>query len=625
MPPWRVAIIGGGSAGVATARAMLAAGHLPTLFESRSSLGGIWAVNEPSELLYDGLTTNLPTSVMRSDLAPPFPESAPSFVEAEALGAHIEAYAEKHALMTDPRSTIKLGTKVLSVRPVEEPSPWQTLWEVRCDTDEARGATFDAVVVATGHYNKAYEPAIPGVDAWIAAAPHRREVVHSSAYRRPGQFEFRNVLVVGARASGADIARELAARRGGEHTSLLDSSCAAPRRSRDGACTHVPRGCALTSDGRLTWPSPTDDDAARAALESAPPIDTVILATGYVYDFPFLDADSQISAGGRFVDPLFLHTISAAKPTLAFVGIPLAVPVPIPLFEAQAKFVASQWSAARAGRTGTHSDACDAQLGRAAERAEAAGAAAARRLAAPPPRALSVGTKVHRLRGGDSPQWCADVARVRAVHRGDSDAEEAYYTVELEASGREVNTLASRLRVREGIIDSTHDDAVHAGVDLDVAMNASAAAARTTTIDRATRFDWIAKRMRAVDFDSRPQDLHNIMAGGDDAWKYIRLLSVLAGRDDGSGAPLDDAALAALCRRLAIVRDVYLDVSNRRKGGGDAHSEALDDALFSWQSDDYRRYEYNVDWAAGCWSVAFRGDSDATLRIADAPTPRAKL
>ena len=84
---WRVAIIGGGSAGVATARAMLAAGHLPTLYESRSSLGGLWAVNEPSKLLYDGLKTNLPTVVMQSPLAPEFPTSSPSFVEAEALFA----------------------------------------------------------------------------------------------------------------------------------------------------------------------------------------------------------------------------------------------------------------------------------------------------------------------------------------------------------------------------------------------------------------------------------------------------------------------------------------------------------------------------------------------------------
>ena len=163
--------------------------------------------------------------------------------------------------------------------------------------------------------------------------------------------------------------------------------------------------------------------------------------------------------------------------------------------------------------------------------------------------------------------------------------------------------------------------------------NASAAAARTTTIDRATRFEWIAKRKRAVDFDARPQDLHNIAAGGDDAWKYVRLLSVLAGRDDGSGAPLDDAALAALCRHLAIVRDVYLDVSNRRKGSSEAHSAAQGGAaFFPWQSDDYRRHEYTVDWAAGCWSVVFEprgggggGDRDATLLLADAPTPPAKL
>jgi len=75
-------------------------------------------------------------------------------------------------------------------------------------------------------------------------------------------------------------------------------------------------------------------------------MEDIILATGYTYSFPFLDAEHiglDFGAVGRYVAPLYMHVLHARRPSLGFVGVPLAVPCPIPLFEAQARFLAARF------------------------------------------------------------------------------------------------------------------------------------------------------------------------------------------------------------------------------------------------------------------------------------------
>ena len=51
----------------------------------------------------------------------------------------------------------------------------------------------------------------------------------------------------------------------------------------------------------------------------------MILATGYHYNFPFLDSECGVRVENRVVQPLYKHLISIAHPTLAFVGLPVQV------------------------------------------------------------------------------------------------------------------------------------------------------------------------------------------------------------------------------------------------------------------------------------------------------------
>jgi hypothetical protein len=66
-------------------------------------------------------------------------------------------------------------------------------------------------------------------------------------------------------------------------------------------------------------------------------ITTLLLCTGYEYDFSFLDKSCNIRVNeGRVLD-VYLHLINAHHPTMAIFAIPFAI-LPFPLYEQQAKF-----------------------------------------------------------------------------------------------------------------------------------------------------------------------------------------------------------------------------------------------------------------------------------------------
>jgi hypothetical protein len=82
----------------------------------------------------------------------------------------------------------------------------------------------------------------------------------------------------------------------------------------------------------------------------------IVWATGYEYDFPFLES-SVASVEQRGVRPLFHQLFHANKPSLAFVGLPHSV-VPFPLFFLQAKRIAAAWHALAAqDRAGAEAEA----------------------------------------------------------------------------------------------------------------------------------------------------------------------------------------------------------------------------------------------------------------------------
>lgn len=73
-------------------------------------------------------------------------------------------------------------------------------------------------------------------------------------------------------------------------------------------------------------------------------VDSLILATGYNYSFPFLPKETGIRIqDGKRVTPLYYHTFNSLHPSMAFIGINFGYN-PFPFFDYQVRWVLSVWS-----------------------------------------------------------------------------------------------------------------------------------------------------------------------------------------------------------------------------------------------------------------------------------------
>ena len=177
----RVVVIGGGPAGLAVA-AVLKSKQIDALVLDRAaSIGASWMAH------YDRL--HLHTVRWLSHLPGlRLPRGEGKWVARDAVVRYLQNYAEHHALR------VRLATAATSVR--REGSVWKV------ETNDG-SVSADAVVIATGHND---EPVMP---EWAGMAGFAGELQHSSAYRSGLPYAGKDVLVVGAGNSGAEIAVDL--------------------------------------------------------------------------------------------------------------------------------------------------------------------------------------------------------------------------------------------------------------------------------------------------------------------------------------------------------------------------------------------------------------------------------
>ena len=160
--------------------------------------------DEPEFLspLYDRLETNIPRGLMGfSDLD--WPEDRPLFPTHDQVLEYIEMYGK------DVEHLVTFQTQVLDARQ-DSDGKWRVKTQrVTASRDESISEeTFDAIAVASGHFEVPYIPPVKGMEAWNKAFP---EVIsHSKFYRKPEHYAGKRVLVVGSSASGVDIAAQVA-------------------------------------------------------------------------------------------------------------------------------------------------------------------------------------------------------------------------------------------------------------------------------------------------------------------------------------------------------------------------------------------------------------------------------
>ncbi|KAL1606159.1 hypothetical protein SLS60_003560 [Paraconiothyrium brasiliense] len=176
------------------------------------------------------------------------------------------------------------------------------------DTDAWWQESFDAVVVATGHYNVPSMPPIPGLAEFDAKFPGR--IQHSKHYKTAESYRDKHVLVVGGSVSAFDTLHDVRTVSKLPVISSLrrPSPVFGPTPFTHPDILNRPAIAALDADnGRVTFTDGTYADG----------VDHIVFATGYEFSFPFLE-DFQ-PKNGR-IPGLYQHVFHDGDPSLAFIG-----------------------------------------------------------------------------------------------------------------------------------------------------------------------------------------------------------------------------------------------------------------------------------------------------------------
>lgn len=367
----KIAVIGSGAAGLAAARCIDKTGlWTPVVLERTLYSGGVWKYQQADDSttttktspMYAGLRTNLPKEIMaykeyawtnNSNSKGP---SLKSFVTHKQVLEYLDDYRQHFELdrfirtgcMVDhlkvlPTTTDSGATNDIPscLSPALESWPRIQLdWTVVTNTKDGGSSShkesdiFDGVCICNGHYGLAAVPEVPGLQDY-----YKGETMHSIAYDKPEAFAGKTVLCIGGRASGADLAREIAAHA---HAVFLSDTVEPPLDDTkipvtQDKVTWVPKTLAVQPDGTIQF----DLDCS-----VHPVVDMIIFCTGYDYSFPFVTEDSGLALdaalGNRRVSPLYEQFWHADCPNVVFLGLPHSV-VPFPLFESQAAATVEQW------------------------------------------------------------------------------------------------------------------------------------------------------------------------------------------------------------------------------------------------------------------------------------------
>ncbi|MET7367061.1 SDR family NAD(P)-dependent oxidoreductase [Streptomyces sp. NPDC005566] len=374
----RVAVIGGGIAGIAAVKALREAGVDVCGIERAGELGGLWRLAEDTAA-YQGLRLN--TSKPRTEFSDhPMPADWPDYPSRGQLLSYVQGYAQRFGV----ERSYRLNTELVAAR--RTPAGW--LLELT-GPDGVSEETVTHLVVANGHNHtpRLPEPPYPGRFEGTAS--------HAHTYRDPSEFTGRRVLVVGTGNSAMDIATELvwharevslSARRGvwvlpkrllGRPTDQWNGALAAvlPWRLRQRVSQTMLRLAAPGGDGPALPPSPegvlqdhpTLSDTVpalvaegkigvRAGIESLDglrvrftdgredEVDHILWCTGYRATVPFLDPE-LVPDPARL--PLYRHVFPLDEPALSFIGLMQSTGSALPVVEAQSRLLAAHLSGRR--------------------------------------------------------------------------------------------------------------------------------------------------------------------------------------------------------------------------------------------------------------------------------------
>ncbi|HIC47567.1 MAG TPA: NAD(P)/FAD-dependent oxidoreductase [Methylophaga aminisulfidivorans] len=289
----RIAILGAGPSGMAQLRAFQSAqekgAEIPELvcFEKQADWGGQWnytwrtGLDENGEpvhsSMYRYLWSNGPKECLEfADYTfdEHFGKPIASYPPREVLWDYIKGRVEKAGV----RKYIRFNTAVRHVE-FNEDSQTFTVTVQDHTTDTIYSEEFDYVVCCTGHFSTPYVPEFEGFDKFGG------RILHAHDFRDALEFKDKTVLLVGSSYSAEDIG----------------SQC-----YKYGAKKLI--SCYRTAPMGYKWPENWDERANLVRVDtenayfadgSSEKVDAIILCTGYIHHFPFLNDDLRLVTNNR--------------------------------------------------------------------------------------------------------------------------------------------------------------------------------------------------------------------------------------------------------------------------------------------------------------------------------------
>jgi dimethylaniline monooxygenase (N-oxide forming) len=368
-----ICVIGAGSSGLTTIKALKDQNIPFDCFEKGSGIGGNWRYENDNGMssAYRSLHINTSREMMAYEDFP-MPDDYPDYPHHSQILAYFEDYANHFGL----KDHIIFNTGVEKVSKLSDGK-----YEVTTDTGLKK--TYTGVIVCNGHHwdPRFPEPAFPGT--------FDGEVLHAHYYKTPDLLRNKRVLVLGIGNSGVDIACEssrnaektfLATRSGahimpkyilGKPTDTLDQPPLTYmplwlKRKVLGLSLFIARGKqesygVPTPDRKLLQEHPTISQdllnlVGHGKIDIKPnirelageevlfedgsreKIDLLIYATGYKISFPFFEKDF-LSAPGNQIG-LYRKVVHPKHENLFFIGLIQPLGPIMPLAEVQARWVA---------------------------------------------------------------------------------------------------------------------------------------------------------------------------------------------------------------------------------------------------------------------------------------------